>query len=155
LLRSQKLTCRAICDIRIHEFKAFLKESGVTFETILETGEKRHEVFSSYFSLLASLCLSSGGIPRKEDWYGLRRGNFSIGHGNIPSFSLKVAKQSASINAGTFSLAFFNISPVLTFMDFFGWPTSNNLKDLDVKQLMEQEMQKYVMRLPMVIGHLN
>ncbi len=109
---------------------------------LLDKKDTKPRVLDAYFHLLAALSLSSGGIPRKEDWYNLRRENFYIGSQNTPYFVLKVMKKSASVNFGLFSLAAMTISPVLTFMDFFGWPTDDDLEKTDVKSRMEQEMRR-------------
>ncbi len=135
---------RVVGDKRLHAFIDLLKRKRIAFKLLQKEKEIRFELQQAYLSFLTAACLSSGGIPRAEDWFNLYAEDFRIGTCNVVNFELRVSKRMASIESVMFSLSSPMTTIALTIMACVGWPTREFLSNVDVRDRLNDNMRRYV-----------
>lgn len=115
---------------------------GVKFTTMSEDSTLRTDVLKAYILFLTAASLSSGGTPRPQDWYNLRRDSFSIGSNNVLDFKLYVSKPTSAVDYSVLSLSSPMTTLAMSFMFFAGWPTEKYLVGVDIKDRLTDSMRR-------------
>lgn len=130
-------------DKRLHALKRLFKGYGVKYTTLSEDPSLRQDLLNAYILFLTAASLSSGGTPRPEDWYNLRRDSFSIGSNNVLDFKLFVSKRKSVIDYTVLSLSSPMTTLAMAFMFFGGWPTDTYLQGVDITDRLTDSMRRY------------